>query len=119
MYQIIAVDDLPTVLASIKCRYDYPGNVRELKSIIERYILTGELGVKPFGRVRSIEKGEIEDILPLAEYERRYVARVYNLCGRNAKKAAELLGIAEKTVRKKLKEYEALCAGKVARIHPS
>lgn len=85
------------------CQYDFPGNARELRSIVERYILIGRFGISL--SAQPLPGGE-EEVLPLDEYVRCYVARVYRLCDGDTKKAAMLLGITEKTVKKKLREYE-------------
>lgn len=84
--------------------YEFPGNVRELRSMLERYILTGRFGVSLAYPVSEAE----QEILPLEEYQRRYVVKVYQICGNDLKRTAASLGITEKTIRKKLKEAGVL-----------
>ncbi|MFN3567454.1 MAG: sigma-54 interaction domain-containing protein [Caldimicrobium sp.] len=113
--------------------YTFPGNVRELRNMIERAVITCEdefIDVKyltnPFDEdenksefIREFpgEKVEvkeklgtkfdikIEEIKPLEEMEREAIIKALRLTKGNKTKAAELLGITVRTLRNKLNEY--------------
>ncbi len=90
--------------------YQWPGNIRELENIIERAcILSGNADVitpefLPFEireKDRLISK---QKDLRLRELERKHIIEVLRLCNGNRKKAAQLLGISERSIYRKLKE---------------
>ncbi len=86
-------------------RYSWPGNVRELKSVLGNACMMTEgdvIDVRDLPeqlRSRASEEPAAEDeLLPLAEMERRYVLRVLESVGGNKVRAAKLLGINRATV---------------------
>ena len=88
--------------------YDYPGNVRELFNLLERASVMEE---GDFGRLvndhRQLtaslsSKDEYEYPDGLEEMTRKHVRRVYEKCGSNLTKTAEVLGASRNTVRKYL-----------------
>uniref|UniRef100_A0A7V5XI75 Sigma-54-dependent Fis family transcriptional regulator n=1 Tax=Thermodesulfobacterium geofontis TaxID=1295609 RepID=A0A7V5XI75_9BACT len=99
--------------------YPFPGNVRELKNMIERAVLTCEETlidlenlIDPFSQSlpfsytgTDFAKNFIE-IKPLSELEREAIVKALEMCKGNRTKAAELLGITVRTLRNKLKQYE-------------
>ncbi|SPD73009.1 Transcriptional regulatory protein ZraR [uncultured Desulfobacterium sp.] len=90
--------------------YDWPGNARELKNVIERAIVVCEadelgpehllLGETP-GFARSPETGGGS----LADSEKNEILRVLKECKGNKTLAANILGINRKTLREKLQKY--------------
>jgi len=87
--------------------HNWPGNIRELKNVIERAAILGsgpEIGAEdillPEAAVRK--DGRFET---LAEVERRHIERAMALAGGNKKKAAEMLGIPRSSLYDKLREY--------------
>ncbi len=86
-------------------RYSWPGSVRELKSVLGNACMMadGELiDVRDLpeqlrSRI-STEPAREDEVLPLAEMERRYVLRVLESVGGNKVRAAKLLGINRATV---------------------
>jgi DNA-binding NtrC family response regulator len=90
--------------------YNWPGNIRELKNLIERAVVMSEgpwiaLGdfAAPVGRIQREEFVLPKEVVPLREMERRYIEYVLKLTGNNKSQAAALLGITRKTLREKLK----------------
>jgi two-component system response regulator AtoC len=98
--------------------YPYPGNVRELSNIIESSMVLSnkdKIGVEDlpeevinYKRVRDdLPQLEIDDLvgLPLAEVEKKVIYA--NLLQNNGhrKNTALVLGISEKSIRNKIKEY--------------
>ncbi len=97
-------------------RYDWPGNVRELRNAIENMVLLSRsevLGIEDVpehvkqatGAGRGPE-GTLELAgRSLAELERAAIQANLELVGGNRQKAARLLGIGERTLYRKIKEY--------------
>ncbi|MBA4063882.1 MAG: sigma-54-dependent Fis family transcriptional regulator [Isosphaera sp.] len=101
--------------------YDWPGNVRELRNLLDSMVvldLDGELGlddlpedagVRPHGVPGGSGPAAGPDHLvgrPLEEVERYYTERALELTGGNREEAARVLGIAERTLYRKLGEWK-------------
>lgn len=98
----------------ILCRYSWPGNARELENVIERALILCDGGAVlpehlPLGvRIapdRSVN-GDPGHHLTLAEAERRYIRQVLDECSGHRLKAAQILGISERNLYRKLKEMQ-------------
>jgi transcriptional regulator with PAS, ATPase and Fis domain len=89
-------------------RYAFPGNVRELRNILERCVVAGnsaEIGLDDLpAHVRS--GGAHGAKLSLAEMERAYIAEVLDYTRGKKSKAAEILGISRKNLLEKRKRYK-------------
>lgn len=91
--------------------YHWPGNIRELRNVIERGMILSENGIigaqaLPRELVERSAASVIEDVfLPLEEMERRYIRKALDHCEGNRTQAAQVLGISRKTLYRKLKEY--------------
>ena len=106
----------------ILCRYDWPGNIRELKNLVERLsIMVGDGIIRP-GDLPSLDGPNIPrqadrpGILPhlvsgktLREIreavERVYIAEALEKSGWNVTQAARSLGIERTNLHKKIKYY--------------
>jgi DNA-binding NtrC family response regulator len=75
--------------------YDWPGNIRELKNMMERFVLFGTF--------------------PDA-VERAHILAVLDAAGGNKSEAARRLGIARKTLERKLQRWEQYRAGMEQRL---
>lgn len=106
--QVTGMD--PAFLAQLK-RYDWPGNTRELKNIIERTviltdheILTSDL--LPYEMFTSSKSSTTEDFEgSMEELEKIHIRKILALAKGNKTKAAERLGIGIPTLYRKLKKY--------------
>jgi len=97
--------------------YSWPGNVREIRNVIERaMILEKSPEIQPSslilnevvmaGAVTEGEAGQPEaPIVPLEEMERRLVTRAMAATGDNQTRAAELLGVTRDQLRYRLKKF--------------
>jgi len=107
-------------------RYSYPGNVRELRNLIERavilesgdevsaasIVITG--GPGPAGAVAdrlhahffAIDASEDGTPPTLDQLERAYIVRLLDHAGGNRTQVARLLGVSYPTVAKKIQDYE-------------
>ncbi|MBJ3776963.1 sigma-54-dependent transcriptional regulator [Acuticoccus mangrovi] len=79
-------------------RYDWKGNVRELRNLIERALILGHL---PAELTRDRRRGDTP-LLPLAEMERRHILAALDETGGNRAEAARRLGISRKTIDRKV-----------------
>jgi two-component system response regulator HydG len=97
-------------------RYDWPGNVRELRNVIENMVLLArgdvlELddvpeGVREGGQSGGRRGGGYRLAgRTLQEVERDLIEANLELAGGNREKAAALLGMGERTLYRKIKEY--------------
>lgn len=78
-------------------RYDWPGNIRELRNLIERTVI---LGAFPDDFERFVSDGHAEG-QTLAEVEQRHILSVLREAGGNREEAARRLGISRKTIDRK------------------
>jgi DNA-binding NtrC family response regulator len=96
--------------------YDYPGNVRELQNLIERAValstdhivqlsdLPGEItGVSNYKASRELVPVYVGERLD--EVERRLIEATLAYCGGNRRRTANLLGLSERHLYNKIKEY--------------
>jgi two-component system NtrC family response regulator len=92
-------------------RYSWPGNVRQLKNVIERAVILAGGEITPRELPESLMPVEemIEQAATggwsLAELERQYITRILEQSGDNNSRAARLLGISRKTLLEKRKRY--------------
>jgi DNA-binding NtrC family response regulator len=102
--------------AKLLMQYDWPGNVRELENCLEHavalcrldHITTDDLPSKlhhhPAGSMVPISPPD--ELITLAEMERRYVRHVVKLLGGNKTQAARTLGIDRRSVYRRLNMRE-------------
>jgi len=93
-------------------RYEWPGNIRELRNLVERLQILHEGDeVRPSdlpGEIHASRPGpDLPDVglLPLAEIERRHVERVLEATGWNKARAARVLAVDVKTLNKKIRDF--------------
>lgn len=91
--------------------YHWPGNIRELKNIIERaIILTGDSGLNESLLPHNMQEQIISDLpdklaFDLDSIEKLHIQRVLNHTRGNRTETARLLNIGTTTLYRKLKEY--------------
>jgi DNA-binding NtrC family response regulator len=87
--------------------YDWHGNVRELEHVIEGAVILSpnqEIGVKDL----HLADSQIESIpasIAIDDVERQHIEKVLKMFNGNRKKTSEALGISEKGLYLKIKEY--------------
>jgi two-component system NtrC family response regulator/two-component system response regulator AtoC len=95
--------------------YAWPGNVRELRHVVERSAVLADSDViEPTdlpAEVHAAEVGLCPEAghtpgLTLAELERRHIARVLDDVRGHRARAAQLLGISERNLYRKIHEYQ-------------
>jgi DNA-binding NtrC family response regulator len=90
--------------------YAWPGNIRELRNIIERAMILcagAQLHARdlPFGEASETPETTAE-FLSLDEVERLHIERVLAATGQNLTRAAEILGVTRATLYNKLRRYQ-------------
>ncbi|KRE89008.1 Fis family transcriptional regulator [Frateuria sp. Soil773] len=83
-------------------RYDWPGNIRELRNLVERAVI---LGAFP-DDFQGAASGDAGDGQSLAAIERRHILSVLRETGGNREEAARRLGISRKTIDRKCKDWQ-------------
>ena len=114
-----AIKSVSTAARRRLMAYGWPGNVRELRNTIESMVvvdfdgvldvddLPSELvdkappGAEPSGDHLGGLVGK-----PLAEIEKLFIAETLAMTGGNREEAAHILGIGERTLYRKIKEYQ-------------
>lgn len=98
-------------------QYDFPGNVRELQNIIERSVVFASNEVIELADLPDMISGttiptqKTVKVVPitlgitLAEVERIMIEETLVYCDGNRRKTAEQLGISERNLRYKIKQY--------------
>lgn len=97
-------------------RYEFPGNIRELISIIQstinlaqgrsisKLLIQDRLGQgKPLRSETPVKMSE--PVLTLARAEKHHILKIYRQTGNNKSKTARLLDIGLNTLRRKLRAY--------------
>ncbi len=95
----VPIDD--RVRASL-LRYDWPGNIRELRNLIERTVI---LGAFPDDFERSVDDGDTGGH-SLAEVERRHILSMLRETSGDREEAARRLGISRKTIDRKCASWQ-------------
>lgn len=108
------VETLDDDLMNVLVEYDYPGNVRELKNIIERLVVIAEnerLTLKDvnqydvFSNSRSSNnKKSLKDVRQYAE--RNHIIRILEKCEYNIDKTSEILQITARQLYNKINGYD-------------
>ncbi len=109
-------DAMDETAACILVEYDYPGNIRELAAILQSAVNLSQGG--PIAREHlpdDLKKRAVaaecenrsrgDDMVSLAEVEKRHILKVYAATGENKSRTARTLGIGLNTLRRRLKGY--------------
>jgi len=89
----------------------WPGNVRELQNAIERAVVVGKPPLITLADLpcptgwRASSESVADEVLPLAEIEKRHIQLALNKTGGNVSLAAQLLEVDRATVYNKVKKY--------------
>ena len=109
--------EIPTVSEPAMLRlvsYDWPGNVRELFNTVHRMVISAEGDRVEVRDVPEEIRSSIDDDSPtmgslagvgLDRLEKEAIRQTLQLTAGNREKTAEMLGIGERTLYRKLKEY--------------
>lgn len=102
---------------AVECltRYDFPGNIRELKNVLQRAVALSTDGVIDVGQIDLglVREHRLDRLQPLMEggdapmrrVESQYIAELLSLHNGHRRSVAEALGISERTLYRKLRRY--------------
>jgi DNA-binding NtrC family response regulator len=87
--------------------YDWPGNIRELEHVIERAIIlsSGQTIEVSDLHLTNASEAPAASGLSLDELEKHHIEKVLKMFNGNRKQTSEALGISQKTLYSKIKEY--------------
>ncbi len=111
--KLAKIHRLPPVALSVQARremekYDFPGNGRELRNMLERALLLSggrEIQLSHLPAHFSQGHSGAEKLMSLEEMERRYIGEVLDHTHGRKSRAAKILGISRKTLLEKRKRY--------------
>lgn len=109
------IDNVEQGVMDFLLSYSYPGNIRELRNIIERLVVLSENGIVRFEdlperrKVSIANTDNLEEIIPLREFrkdtEKDYIGKVLKECDGSLNKAAECLQISKRQLFNKIAEH--------------
>ena len=105
------IDTIDPDLAEVLLQYSFPGNVRELENMIASGVVmeTGRVltlsSVPDFAHFSGHSQNRTEELLRLAELEKRHIFHVLEMIGGNRTRAAKVLGIGLRTLQRKLNAF--------------
>jgi DNA-binding NtrC family response regulator len=107
----IEIKDMDKNVMEYLLDYDYPGNIRELKNIIERLVVLSEDGLitKDTLFVDSKTYDQEGKAISLKEFredvESKYIAKVIESCDGNITQASKVLNISRRQLHNKINDY--------------
>jgi two-component system response regulator HydG len=115
------VEGITRAARQVLLSFDWPGNIRQLRNVIEGMLaldMDGKLDVDDLPLELAALAGRSPDGLagsagadmligrPLEEVEKYYIARALELTGGKREEASHMLGIGERTLYRKIKEFD-------------
>lgn len=115
------VEGITRAARQVLMSFDWPGNIRQLRNVVEGMLaldtdgkldlddLPTELAALAGRTVDGASVGSGSDMLigrPLVDVEKFYIARALELTSGRREEASTMLGIGERTLYRKIKEYD-------------
>lgn len=96
-------------------QYDWPGNIAQLRNMLEGMIILSSEKILDIAQVPKdfittasiIARGKLNIIpgVPMIDYEKEIIRENLKIVGGNREKCAKVLGISERTLYRKIKEF--------------
>ncbi|MHC5035238.1 MAG: sigma-54-dependent transcriptional regulator [Planctomycetota bacterium] len=109
-----AAPEIEPAVAERFRRYPWPGNVRELENLMQRLVIMDADGTITLDDIPDYLRGPTGTLAQqraigptLEDVEREAILQALRLAGGNRTRAAKRLDISTRTIRNKLKKYEA------------
>jgi two-component system response regulator HydG len=106
------VTDITQAAMNILAAFNWPGNIRQLRNCIRTMVVMSEdvsldvADIPPeIYQVRQLTAGRPKQDLTLSELEKQAIIDALAKTGNNREKASKILGIGERTLYRKIKEY--------------
>jgi two-component system response regulator HydG len=111
-----SIDGIQPEAQQVLMSYAWPGNVRQLKNVIENMVVmstTPKLGpdslppdIRPAGG--DVPLGGMNNLvgIPIVQAEKELIRTTLKLVNGNREQAARILGIGERTLYRKIKDYD-------------
>ena len=117
---------IPHKITEVLLNYDWPGNIRELQNVLQRYITVNKLDLMnsyAFWReennnagqingknilVNEIEEGHFNLRKLVKNYEKQIITNALDQTHWNRNKASEILGIPLRTLSRKMKDFRLI-----------
>ena len=125
--------EVPDTVMALLMAYDYPGNVRELRAILQAAVnlsqgaalspatLPADIAAQPSAQSTVLPPAHKRDAssLSIAEMEEELIRRTMQTTNSNLTHSAKRLGISLNTLRRKLDSYQIPRNGTVPKLHSS
>ncbi|MFH1051634.1 MAG: sigma-54 dependent transcriptional regulator [bacterium] len=101
--------DVSPEVMNILNTYEWPGNIREVKNVLERALILAEgrqLSVNHFPGLNSASINPVLSLRKLDDFEKEYVLHVVNHFCNDTKKAADALGVSRASLYRKLSKIK-------------
>ena len=103
--------DMPGKMMEAIYHYDWPGNVRQLQSVIQRFVTLGRFDLEDLRKdLKDPESGvgmdaEVTSLrIAMDNFEKRYIQRALDVNNWNRGKTASVLQLDQKTLYRKMKK---------------
>lgn len=100
---------IPTIVMNAFHEYSWPGNIREMKNIIENLVITSDKNQVSFSQLPpKVRVGSVSNAMTLPDriehFERTLIMEAYDVY-KSSYKVAQHLGISQSTAARKIKKY--------------
>lgn len=97
--------DLTTDELAYLAQYNWPGNCRELRNLLERSLILGSLNVSALYTAPSASRAAAVPTTDLQTLEKQHILTVLGSVGGDKTQAAQLLGVSRRTLERRVAEW--------------